>query len=194
VEPHNTYGSALHLESIDGASMKTRISSTPVVFAMIIIALVSLLILVGQNQLDQIIKVDLYSFGLRFSYLWATPYWLYSALVIGFSWFNIIASIAITYHTFRGRLPPRIPEAGMVEEATEHGEQLTLVQCEAPEDDEPALPADEVDERPMVSEVLIEPNILLESPAEQPGGTLPASAALKKYDVRRPREIVDSQC
>lgn len=161
---------------------------------MIIVALVSLLILVGQNQLDRIINGDLYSFGLRFSYLWATPYWLYSALVIGFSWFNIIASIAITYHTFRGRPPSPIPEAGMVEEATEHGEQLTLVQSEAPGEEEPTLPVDELDESPMVSEVLIEPNVLLEFPIEQPGGTPPQSAAMKKYDVRRPQEIVDSQC
>lgn len=161
---------------------------------MIIMALVSLLILLGQNQLDRIINVDLYSFGLRFSYLWATPYWLYSALVIGFSWFNIIASIAITYHTFRGRTPPTIPAAEVAENLVDHKEQVTLAQCEAPESDELAPLAEESDERPMISEVLIEPSALLGAPVEQAGGSPPPSAGMKKYDVRRPQEIVDSQC
>lgn len=174
--------------------MKTRVSSTPVVFAMIIMALVSLLILVGQNQLDRIINVDLYSFGLRFSYLWATPYWLYSALVIGFSWFNIIASIAITYNTFRGRMPPIMPAAELAENALGHGEQLTLVQSRQQKWEEPAPLADESEQSLMVSEVLIEPGTLLESPTGQAEGSLPPLPVMKKYDVRRPQEIVDSQC
>lgn len=83
--------------------MKRNISAKTVFSALIVMAIVSLLAMIGLLQIDHIVHDVLYDFGLRFSYQWATPYWVNSAIIIGLSWFNIIASIVLVCHLLRGK-------------------------------------------------------------------------------------------
>ena len=93
-------------------SMKIRCNVSAVTSALILIAVISLCVLFGLTRIDQIVYGELMSFGVRFSYQWVMPYMTYSALIIGFSWLNIIGSIALTYNLFKRRKysPQSAPE------------------------------------------------------------------------------------
>lgn len=47
-------------------------------------------------RLDQIVHRDLYEYGLMFNYEWATPYWTYARLLLGFTGLQIVVTIIIT--------------------------------------------------------------------------------------------------
>ncbi len=149
--------------------MGTRVNVSAVRFAIILMAILSLLVMVMLTRIDHIVQGVLYDFGLNFSYRWAMPYWISSALIVGVSWFNIVASIILIYYVLRGKpvfgnLKTR-PGVGL-----EANQQLTLNNY-----------ADRHDVR-VRDEPLIQ---------EQIGGL---SVQIERYEVTQPRDVVDSQC
>ncbi len=149
--------------------MKIRINLSAVVTALIVMAAVSLLVIGVLTRLDRIVHGDLYNFGLRFSYRWAMPYWVNSGFVILLSWFNIIAAITLTYYVFKKRKSaPRLA----AHQAAHHAMQVKAS-------------VEELVERP---EELVEAQIL-----DQYCESLSAPQ-IKSYDVRHPKDVIDSQC
>jgi hypothetical protein len=63
-------------------------------WALILMALASLVSMIAAFQLDLIVHVDLYSYGLQFSDAWAYPYWTAIRLIFAMSWLSLIAAIA----------------------------------------------------------------------------------------------------
>ena len=61
---------------------------------LVIVAASSLVSMIGLFQVDRIVNQDLYQYGLKFSYVWAMPYWTITKLIFATGWFNIIAAIA----------------------------------------------------------------------------------------------------
>lgn len=144
--------------------MKTKASLSALVVAPIVIAIVSLLVMVCLTQVDHIVHGVLYDFGLIFSYRWAMPYWVYSGIIIGLSWFNIIAAILLVRYILKRRSSLKQQEVRQ----THHMEVL------------PSKGLNEQNER-LVQLQLIDQYCEL-------------SSQIKSYDVRHPEEIVDSQC
>jgi hypothetical protein len=163
--------------------MKVRIRSSVIVPALIVTMFSSLMIIVLLTQIDQIVNGVLYDFGLRFSFRWTWPYWTYSGLVVSLSWFNILAAIGLTYYFFKGR-------RHLAEESVKEGfvgeEQMQLEGYEGAlvEEDEDGLIPD-FDESQQGGEELVEAQI---------GELSLQKLEIKRYDVRRPKDIVDSQC
>lgn len=99
------------------------------------------------------------------------------------SWFNILAAMGLTCYFFKGRrhLADGSEEEGSMAETQmqlgEHGEAL------GEEGEEGLIP--DFDESPQVGEELVEAQI---------GGVSLQKLEIKRYDVRRPKDIVDSQC
>lgn len=148
----------------EGALVKISINLSVVILALIVMAVVSFFVMVSVTQIDQLVHGVLYDFGLRFSYRWAMPYWIYSGVIVGLSWFNIVASTALIYYIFtRSKRSPR-PEIQQAEKIEAPAEQLV----EQHED-------------------LIEIQVL-DQYCEAP------VLKIRRYDVRHPREVVDSQC
>lgn len=173
--------------------MRVKIRSSTLVPALVITSLASLLILVVLTQIDQIAHGILYDFGLQFSYRWTLPYWTYSGLIISLSWFNIVAAIGLMYHFVKGQKPLEMRKGEMVvlEEKVVDEQQRNLEEysgvsvMEEGERDTTTL----VDSVPQEgeSEGLIE--------AQIGGSSLTFhKLEIKKYDVRRPKDVVDSQC
>ncbi len=171
--------------------MKVSINLSGVIFALAAMAVVSVLVMVVLIQIDHIVHGVLYNFGLTFSYRWATPYWVSSGLIVGLSWFNIVADIALIYYVFKRRKKPskglkaagkgavEEPEDGKRLEPGGYGEPQKLEAFECAE--APVQTAEEASgERP--ADTLVEMQI----------GEL--SYAIKRYDVRHPKDVVDSQC
>lgn len=154
----------LCVENMERCGVKISINLSAVALALIIMAVVSLLIMISLTQLDNLIHDNLSDFGLRFSYRWAMPYWVYSCIIISLSWFNIAASIMLTYYVFKKRKRSPRPEVQQAEKVETLAEEST----EQPGE-------------------LIETQILdyyCESPKLQ----------ITCYDVRHPEDVVDSQC
>jgi hypothetical protein len=63
-------------------------------WVLILMALASLVSMIAAFQLDLIVHVDLYSYGLQFSDAWAYPYWTAIRLIFAMSWLSLIAAIA----------------------------------------------------------------------------------------------------
>jgi hypothetical protein len=82
-----------------------KIDITTVIAALITVALVSLIGIVGLLQINNLVFQDLYEFGLVFSQRWAMPFWTYSGMIVGLSWVNIGAAMALTFHVFHRRKP-----------------------------------------------------------------------------------------
>lgn|GEM_PF-5881981 len=166
--------------------MKVRIHSSAFVSAMIITTFASLLIIILLNQIDQIVHVVLYQFGLQFSYRWVWPYWIYSGIIIGFSWLNIIASIGLVNCFLKARRQS-VP-LGQMGEVEVDDQQRGLGEFVESSDVSGAqlseVSSGELDGQ---TEGLIEAQIR-ESPLDL------QRVAIKKYDVRRPKDVVDSQC
>lgn len=158
--------------------MKVKAPSSAFVSAMILTTFASLLVIVLMNQIDQIVHIVLYQFGLQSSYRWVWPYWIYSGIIVGFSWLNIIASIGLVSHFLKARRQAKrasfeqMSLGEFVESSDVSGTQLGEVS------------SDELAEQ---TEELVEVQIR-ESPLDL------QRIEIKKYDVRRPKDVVDSQC
>ena len=166
--------------------MNVRIHSTAFVSAMIITTFASLLIIILLNQIDQIVHVVLYQFGLQFSYRWVWPYWIYSGIIIGFSWVNIIASIGLVNSFLKARRQSvPLEQRGEVEVDDQQRDLGEFV--ESSDVSEVQLVEVSSGELAGQTEGLIEVQ-LRESPL------VLQRVEIKKYDVRRPKDVVDSQC
>ena len=166
--------------------MEVKIHSLAFVSAMIITTFASLLIIILLTQIDQIVHVVLYQFGLQFSYRWVWPYWVYSGIIVGFSWVNIIASISLVNCFLKARRQSvSLEQRG---EGEVDDPQRSLGEYVEPSDVSGAqlgeVSSDELAGR---TEGLIVAQI-----RESPLGL--QRVEIKKYDVRRPKDVVDSQC
>jgi hypothetical protein len=121
-------------------------------------AVVSVSVMIVLTQIDFIVHRVLYDFGLLFSYRWAMPYWVSSSIIIGLSWFNLIASAALVYYFIKRRT---LNAMNSQREVIEASSDVTIV-----------------------------------LPGKEPLQTLDqfCRSEFKKYDVRHPAGIVDSQC
>ena len=168
--------------------MKVRIHSSAFVSAMIITTFASLLIIILLNQIDHFVHVVLYQFGLQFSYRWVWPYWVYSGIIVGFSWLNIIASIGLVNNFLKARRQAQSVPLEQRGEVEVDDQQRSLGEYVEPSDVSGAqLGEVSSDELAGQTEGLIEAQI-----RESPLGL--QRVEIKKYDVRRPKDIVDSQC
>jgi hypothetical protein len=92
-----------------------KIDITAVIAALITVALVSLIGIVGLLQINNLVFQNLYEFGLVFSQRWAMPFWTYSGIIVCLSWVNIGAAMALTFHVFRRRRPGTPTELNQME-------------------------------------------------------------------------------
>ena len=53
---------------------------------LVIVAASSLVSMIGLFQVDRIVNQDLYRYGLKFSYVWAMPYWTITKLIFATGW------------------------------------------------------------------------------------------------------------
>jgi len=81
--------------------MKTR--GNAVSWVAVLMAASSLFTMLCLFQIDKIVHNDLYSYGLRFSLQWATPYWTMARIAFTMGWLNIIAAIAVQLYTLAFR-------------------------------------------------------------------------------------------
>jgi hypothetical protein len=81
--------------------MQTNINPSAISTVLILIAAASLITMIGLNQISYIVHGDLYNYGLRFSYRWAMPYWVFSGIIFGLCWTNIALSIIANLYIFR---------------------------------------------------------------------------------------------
>lgn len=160
---------------MDGFHMKITINPSIVTSALIALAAMSALIIVCLTQVDHIVHNNLYNFGLRFSYRWATPYWIYSAVIIGLAWFNITGSVALTYHVFARRKRSSTSNEEVTQKISGEGKGQRMLS----EYVEPAKEA-----RFEATQEQIQKRARYDLPQLQ----------LRKFDVRYPRDVVDSQC
>ena len=70
-------------------------------WVLLIMAAASLVSMIAALGVNGIISNDLTSYGLRFSYGWAIPYWNTIGTVIAMAWVNII--VAIVFQVYRIR-------------------------------------------------------------------------------------------
>lgn len=68
---------------------------------LVIMAAASLISMIAAFGANWIVNGDLYSYGLRFSYGWAIPYWNLIGLVFAMAWLNIIVAIAFQVYRIR---------------------------------------------------------------------------------------------
>jgi flagellar biosynthesis/type III secretory pathway M-ring protein FliF/YscJ len=92
------------------------------------------------------------------------PYWINSAIIIGLSWFNIVAAFILIYYVFRRR---------------KSSPSLVSQQAESVEEE-----AEKLDEQPeeLITMQILDQYCELQAPQ------------IKNYDVRHPEDVVDSQC
>lgn len=138
--------------------MKISVHFSPIALALIFMAVVSVSVMIVLTQIDFIVHRVLYDFGLLFSYRWAMPYWVSSSIIIGLSWFNLIASAALVYYFIERRTPNAMNSQREVIEASS--------------------------------------DVTIAIPGKEPLQTLDqfCRSGIKKYDVRHPAGVVDSQC
>jgi len=74
----------------------------------IVMAAASLFSMVCMLRIDQIVHRDLYSYGLQFSYEWATPYWNTARALLAMSGLSVIAAITVHLYTLVSRRKPLV--------------------------------------------------------------------------------------
>ncbi|MCW3982269.1 MAG: hypothetical protein NWE81_04075 [Candidatus Bathyarchaeota archaeon] len=164
--------------------MRKNVNLSAIRLALIAVAFLSLLVMLLLNRLDQLVHNVLYSFGLQFSYTWAMPYWVNSALVIGLSWFNIIASFALIWYLYKRPKQPRPTTQGGSYETGMHRGQRKLDAYAYSGEHKPQgatqQPVQAFEEGS--AEASIQAQVWEAAPQ------------VNVWDVRRPKDVVDSQC
>lgn len=162
--------------------MKVSVNLSIVALAMIIMAVSSLLIMVSLTQIDQIVHGDLYNFGLEFSNRWAMPYWINSGVIISLSLSNVVAAILLSYHLVRARAHREkerrqhsLGEYAKSPEKTTDTTGMTMQKSSEAASEE----AEQLEE---LIEIQIEGGYWVDHPR------------IREYDVRHPKDVVDSQC
>jgi len=157
--------------------MKTNMNVSGLRLVLIIMAIISLCVMVFLTQIDHVVNSVLYDFGLRFSYRWALPYWINSGLIVGLSWFNITASIMLIYYIFKGKKQPPGIEASRINQENKLQLKLSKYVKSSEEGAEETREQIEEQSTPLIQEQICELNL-----------------EIVEYDVRHPKEVVDSQC
>lgn len=70
-------------------------------WVLILMAGASLVSMIAAFQLDLIVHVDLYAYGLQFSDAWAYPYWTAIRLIFAMSWISLISTIVFQLYKTR---------------------------------------------------------------------------------------------
>ena len=70
-------------------------------WVLILMAFASLVSMIAAFQLDLIVNVELYNYGLQFSEAWAYPYWTAIRLIFAMSWLSLIATIVFQVYKSR---------------------------------------------------------------------------------------------
>jgi hypothetical protein len=70
-------------------------------WVLVVMAVASLVSMIAAFGAYMIVDHDLYSYGLRFSYGWAIPYWNAIGTVFAMAWLSIIAAIAFQIYRIR---------------------------------------------------------------------------------------------
>jgi hypothetical protein len=70
-------------------------------WVLVIMAAASCISMIAVLSLDTIISQELPTYGLKFNYSWAIPYWNTISLVFIMAWINIIAAIAFQVYRIR---------------------------------------------------------------------------------------------
>lgn len=176
--------------------MKINVNLSAVASTLVIVAVVSLFIMVALTRIDNIVHSVLYDYGLRFSYRWATPYWVYSVIIVGASWFNIAASIGLIVHFLRRRKRSQALEGVQAEGVREVKQQHRLVEYVEPRRQETVdlarISPQQSREAP-AEELVEQPKDFIEAQIREERAEIP-ELQIKKYDVRHPEDVVDSQC
>ena len=79
--------------------MKSKVSGVYSLI-LVLVAFSSLVTMFALTRIDNMIKQDFYSYGLRFSYAWAMPYWTLTSLVFVMGWVNIIMACTFQFYVF----------------------------------------------------------------------------------------------
>jgi len=69
-------------------------------WAVVLMAAFSLLSIICLFQADRIVHGDLYSYGLQFSYNWATPYWTMTKIAFALGWLNLLIAATVQLYLF----------------------------------------------------------------------------------------------
>ncbi|UCE95323.1 MAG: hypothetical protein JSV51_06215 [Candidatus Bathyarchaeota archaeon] len=93
------------------------------------------------------------------------PYWIYAGIIICLAWFNIIGVSILTHYLYKGRVQPKILDSE--EEVVEGEEQEEIVAAE--EEDQQEI-------EDYIQPVMVTP------------------LTIEKFDVRHPKDLIDSQC
>ncbi|UCG37494.1 MAG: hypothetical protein JSV64_04285 [Candidatus Bathyarchaeota archaeon] len=173
-----------HSEVIGDTSLKADTNLSMITTALVVVSVASLITMIGLNQLDNLVHGVLYDFGLRFSQAWAMPLWISSGVIVGLSWFNIAASISLVVYLFsrrkdRGHFGTQA--AATVRNDTGQRELRHY------------LGSQEMKGTANVEERITKPEQeLIEGDVK--GSAELVETQIIRYDVRHPKEIVDSQC
>jgi membrane-bound ClpP family serine protease len=68
---------------------------------LVIMAAASLVTVIAAFGANMIVNGYFYSYGLRFNYKWAIPYWNLIGLVFAMAWLNIISALAFEVYRIR---------------------------------------------------------------------------------------------
>jgi hypothetical protein len=112
--------------------MHAKVNPSTISAVLISMATASLVTMLSLNHISHIIHADLYNYGLRFSYRWAMPYWVFSGIIFGFCWTNIAISMIITFYVYRkNRKVALISKNEDVIQLKQANEQRKLDECAA---------------------------------------------------------------
>jgi hypothetical protein len=114
---------------------------------LILMAVASLISMLGTLRIDSIINHTLYGYGLQFSTKWAIPYWTTAAIVFSMGWFIIIIAGAFELHLlmkrWHGRTRPEAPPVLFREQAQKETPIAETSLDEKPEKEEVKAPITE---------------------------------------------------
>jgi len=116
--------------------MEADVNPTVISVVLILMAVASLFTMISLNQINYIVHGDLYDFGLRFSYRWAMPYWIFSGIIFGLSWVNIAISIIVTLYLFNKSRKQTWDSETPLQESLEEKEQRKLSEYIKPQQEE----------------------------------------------------------
>jgi len=70
-----------------------------------VLAAFSLVSIYALSQIDSIVHQKLYSYGLQFSYDWATPYWAISGIALTMGWLIVVVAIVLQLYIITRKTP-----------------------------------------------------------------------------------------
>ncbi|UCH31042.1 MAG: hypothetical protein JSV05_05910 [Candidatus Bathyarchaeota archaeon] len=155
--------------------MEININPSVVSGVLISMAAASLFTMLSLNQIGSIVHTDLYSFGLDFSYRWAMPYWVFSGIIIGLSWTNIVLSIIVTLYIFKKSRNPA-PDSEII--SPNENAEIALTE----EENEQSRLSDYA--KPQQKDTMILPKGDIQLTAEEVEATVQRSETIKTLELQ----------